>query len=187
MLPSLTLTLDIVILILLGATIFYAIKLSKHLDDFRKNRGDMESLIRDLSVQITRAQEGISVLDQLAKESSDELRSLIGRGKELSDELQLITQSGDNMASRLEDLATRTRKLVEEMEQKAIDVTYPKARLNENDVSNSPFAIRDPDLEPSTAKSKLWIEDDEDIFQGSQSEKDLAKALQKRRKLGEGA
>jgi biopolymer transport protein ExbB/TolQ len=76
---------DIVITCLLATTIFFAIKLSRHLDSFRSNRASMKNLIRELSGQITRAQEGISVLDELSANRGDELRASISKASELSD------------------------------------------------------------------------------------------------------
>ena len=81
--PGLGLILDVVIVVLLGATIFYAIRLSRHLDSFRSNRTSMERLIRELSMQITRAQEGVTALDEASKDSGAELRDLIIKSREL--------------------------------------------------------------------------------------------------------
>ncbi len=193
---SLTLAMDILIVVLLAATIFYAVRLSKHLDAFRSNRSDMERLIRDLSMQITRAQEGISTLDELAKESSDELRALVAKSTGLSDELQLITESGDNLAERLEKLATKNRELVDQIDAKALDLVYPggrpeakplSARRNEEMAPPSRlFAIRDPDFSADDAEMDDDIDDgedaaDDDVSYQSKSERDLAAALRRRK------
>lgn len=122
---EISLAFDIIVTILLAVMIFYAIRLSRHLDGFRANRADMEQLIRELSNQIIRAQEGITALDDLASNKGDELRKYIGRAQELSDELQLITGSADSLAGRLETLATRNRAIVDEMEHTAVDLVYP--------------------------------------------------------------
>lgn len=152
--PGLSLILDIIILVLLGATIFYAIRLSRHLDAFRSNRSDMERLIRELSSQITRAQEGVSALDEAARESGDELRALVAKGQGLSEELSLMTEAGNSLASRLEGLATRNRSLVDELGQNAAHMVYPGVRSSSS--SSAPLAATKPSwAEPRETPSPM--------------------------------
>ena len=207
--PGLSLILDIVILVLLGATIFYAIRLSKHLDAFRSNRSDMERLIRELSSQITRAQEGVSALDEAAKESGDELRSLVTKGQALSNELSEMTEVGNSLATRLEGLATRNRSLVDELGQNAAHMVYPGARSapppmaatkpswaepretpsqtrdDEPPAKNSLFTIRDPDFEEDDNKTTSAHDDDDKSGLETQAERDLANAMRRRKMLGD--
>ncbi len=197
--PQMSVVFDIVITCLLAATIFFAVKLSRHLDSFRSNRASMENLIRELSSQITRAQEGISVLDELSANRGDELRASISKAQALSDELELMTQSGNSLAERLEAMAIRNRALIDEMDEKALGLVFPSGaathlkpvppltavktpryeetltRANAKIDEKSPdsiFTIRDPDYEDDE-------ENDEGGF-SSQAEKDLAEALKRR-------
>lgn len=183
----LSLMMDVLIIVLLAATIFYAYRLSKHLNAFRANRSDMERLIRDLSTQITRAQEGITTLDDVAKDSSDELRKLVDRAVGLSDELQIITESGNSLATRLEALATKNKELSDQVVDRANNLIYPggnagvlTARPEKSEPPPAPakksfFAIRDRDY-PSDD-----ISDDDDGLQ-STSERQLAAALRRKGK-----
>ena len=190
---------DIIVILMLGATIFYAVRLSRHLDSFRSNRADMEQLIRELSTQIMRAQEGITVLDDLASTKGDQLRKYIDKAQGLSDELEIMIGSGNSLAERLENLASRNREIASAMEQTAVDLTYPgQAKAPELKASRqaryedtlsrtivppveaerpaSPFfAIRDPDFDANNAG------DADDSLQ-SQAERDLADALKRRGK-----
>ena len=173
--------LDIVIVILLGATIFYAMRLSKYLEQFRSNRSDMERLIRDLSMQITRAQEGITTLDALAKENSDELRGLLNKGRSLADEMQIITEAGDSLATRLEQLSLRARTgdAPQERVSEPVFAAPPRkpspAKSSPAPLPNSSalFSIRDPDFEDDDGG------DDGELM--SRAEKDLARALRKKK------
>jgi hypothetical protein len=169
------LLLDILIIILLGATIFYAMRLSKYLEQFRSNRSDMERLIRDLSMQITRAQEGISTLDQLTKDNSDELRSLLIKGRGLADELQIMNEVGDNLASRLEMLSSSARMGAQEQSRETgkpvfAAPTRQKAEPAQTGAS-ALFSIRDPDYD----------DDDDTKALSSKAEKELARALKKQK------
>lgn len=209
--PGLGLILDIVIIALLGATIFYAIRLSRHLDVFRSNRSDMERLIRELSMQITRAQEGVSSLDAAAKESGDELRDLVNKSRALSEELAMMNEAGNSLAGRLEGLATRNRVIADEMGSNALNMVTPGSRSRmlgsatssslsapprapagaappapkseEPSSGGSFFSIRDPDFQTFTGTSAPSESDDEFSDSGleSQSERDLAAALRRRK------
>lgn len=206
--PGLSLVLDVLILVLLGATIFYAIRLSRHLDVFRSNRSDMERLIRELSTQITRAQEGITALDEAAKESGDELRALVTRAQSLSDELSLINEAGNSLAQRLESLATKNRVMIDELGQNASSLVYPGSRplpppplaanpslrpseAKEQPTKSSLFSIRDPDFEADdddkktgvSASTPVFDRDEADQKFETQAERDLAAAMRRRNKM----
>lgn len=203
--PQISFGFDILITCLLAATIYFAIKLSRHLDSFRSNRSDMENLIRELSTQITRAQEGISVLDELSAARGDELRAIVSKAHALTDELQLMTESGNSLASRLETMAVRNRAIVDEMDQKALGFVYPGAeggtdrsasasapltatrtpkysetltKAKAEKPVDSMFSIRDPDFEDEESDA---IPDD---GFSSQAERDLAEALKRRAPKG---
>ncbi len=202
---EISLAFDVIVMALLAVMIFYAVRLSRHLESFRANRADMEQLIRELSNQIIRAQEGITALDELASDKGDELRKYIARAQELSDELQLMTGSADSLAGRLENLATRNRAIVDEMEHTAVDLVYPGGQKQaskttdlraanpptksakfedtlprkdkkQDDDSGGFFAIRDPDFESADDKNG----GDDDFM--SQAERDLAEALRRHAK-----
>lgn len=192
------LVLDIVVIVMLGVTIFYALRLSRHLDTFRSNRSDMEKLIRDLSTQITRAQEGISTLDEISKDRGDELRRLVAKAQGLSDELQLMTESGNSLAGRLEGLATKNRTIVDELSDATINRVYPGGKPSvvpyqpeerkavrtplgtSPSSASSPFTIRDPDFESYEKKPSLEERGSfEESGFSSQAERDLADALKK--------
>lgn len=198
--PGLGLILDIIIIALLGATIFYAIRLSRHLDVFRSNRSDMERLIRELSTQITRAQEGVSALDEAARGSADELRDLVNKGRALSEELAIMNEAGNSLASRLEGLATKNRVIADEMGASALNMITPGSRPQPSLVAErrpaapvedvpkasfkpAGFMIRDPDFSETKGEDKELSEEDRDFAGGfeSQAERDLAAAMRRRK------
>lgn len=109
--------LDILIVILLGATIFYAARLSIHLKTFRDARSDMDDLLDDLSEAVIRAENAIKGMNNSAQQSGQKLQDVINEAKFLADELRFMNESGDNLASRLEKLAERNRELVDLLEQ----------------------------------------------------------------------
>lgn len=207
LIPQISFAFDILITCLLAATIYFAVKLSRHLDSFRSNRSNMESLIRELSGQITRAQEGISVLDELSSNRGDELRRSIAKAQGLSDELELMTQSGNSLAEKLETMAIRNRAIIDEMDDKALGLVYPGSKpaqpapvlsavktpkyeetltkAKAEKVAEAFFAIRDPDFDAGDDD----IQDDDFPSEhssgyASQAERDLAEALKRRTPQG---
>ena len=98
---------DLVIMSLLGATIFYAIRLSKNLEHFRQTRDDMNSVVGELSAHVARAQAAVEELRSHAGQSAINLQTLISRASEIADELELMNQAGDALAARLEGLASK--------------------------------------------------------------------------------
>jgi hypothetical protein len=193
--PGLGLILDLVIVVLLGATIFYAIRLSRHLDSFRSNRSGMEHLIRELSMQITRAQEGVTALEEASKQSGAELRDLIIKSRELTEELAIMNEAGNSLAEHLEKLATRNRAVVDELGNTAASLVYPGVKQappkpaftpqNDPPPQSGFFSIRDPDFDREE-KASITPSPDEDMAGlESQAERDLASALRRRRSRGE--
>lgn len=191
--------LDILIILMLGATIFYAVRLSQHLSIFRSNRSEMERLIRELSSQITRAQEGISVLDDMSSTHGDHLRQMIAKAQGLADELEIITQAGNSLAERLEKLATKNRAIADDLGQSALNNVFPGQKLSSRDREDEPSRYEDrlprankervvPSLEPSFAIRDPDYDDDDtslDLDDGgsdtmSKAERDLMTALKSR-------
>lgn len=196
---GLMLGLDIVIIVMLGATIFYAVRLGKHLSIFRANRSEMERLIRELSSQITRAQEGITTLDDISSTQGEHLRQMVAKAQGLCDELEIMTESGNSLAERLEKLASKNRAIADDLGQSALSTVYPgqkfesqKSERQAERQAEKPrfedslpraskervipslepsFAIRDPDYEEEGS-------DDNEFM--SKAERDLASALKNR-------
>lgn len=108
-----TLVLDVLVLAFLGTTIFYAMRLSKSLNDFKKHRQDFNGVIADLLSSIDQAERSVQTLKQTSAEKSGELQRLIDQSKALADELKIINEAGENMAGRLEKLAEENRKAVQ--------------------------------------------------------------------------
>lgn len=104
-----SLVFDVGMMAMLAATIICALRLNKHLSVFRSNRNEMERLIRELTTQITRAQEGITTLDDISKTQGEDLRKMVAKARALMDELSIMTESANSVAERLENSATTSR------------------------------------------------------------------------------
>ena len=99
--------LDILIIGLLGATIYSAYILNKRLDMIRKGRAELEALVRGFADATQRAEAGVTTMKRLANDTGEQLLKQIDRARALRDELQIMIETGDSLCSRLESAATR--------------------------------------------------------------------------------
>ncbi len=102
---ELGLIIDVVILLFLAATIFYAMRLSSQLKILKDSKAELENLVSNLAINITRAQEAIREMHDVADDSGAQLHGLLKKAQGISEELEIITEAGDSLANRLENLA----------------------------------------------------------------------------------
>ncbi len=107
------LVLDFVVLVFLAATIFYAIRLSKGLSDFKAHRREFDGVITSLLSSIDQAERSIANLRQVGAQEAAELERLIKQSKAMSEELKIINEAGESMAKRLEKLAEKNREVAQ--------------------------------------------------------------------------
>ncbi len=108
-----SLLLDIVILVLLGATIFYVHRLTQGLAKFKQHRQEFDSVIANLLSSIDQADHSVRMLKKVSMEEANRLEEYVTQAKALSEELKIITESGEGMAKRLEKLAETNRKIIQ--------------------------------------------------------------------------
>lgn len=110
-----SLILDGIILVFLAVTIFYAARLSLFMKSFRDSRSAIQSLIRDLSVTIDKAERSIETLKVDAIDAEGSVLEVLKEAQFIADELKFMNSAGDNLAERLEKLADRNKELVDIM------------------------------------------------------------------------
>jgi len=178
--------LDILVLVLLGVTIFYAARLSIYLKTFKDGRADLEKILQKLTANIDQAENAIQGMKNTATIAGQELQDLVNESKFLSDELRFMNEAGDNLASRLEKLAERNRELIDLIEEAggighggsyAEEQKSPPARAQKShryyeeedfepvqksrkEEAPAPFMIQDRDFEEEMEED----EEEEDFF-----------------------
>jgi hypothetical protein len=96
------LVIDVVVIAMLGATIFYALRLERRLATMRSAQAALADVIRELNSAAGRAEAGIHGLKAAAVSSGQMLDDKIKRARGLNDELALLLQSGERLGQRLE-------------------------------------------------------------------------------------
>ena len=96
------LILDILIVILLSATIGFAIVLNRRLSRLRDNKAELDDLVKGFADAAGRAEVSVAGMKETAAKSADVLQKSIDRAQALRDELQFMIEAADSLASRLE-------------------------------------------------------------------------------------
>ncbi len=137
------LLLDIVVLIFLAATIYYVIRLSRSLNNFKSQRREFDGVITNLLSSIDQAERSINTLKQVSAKEASELDVLIRRSQAMSDELRIINEAGESMATRLERLAEKNREIVQASQSQKAGAPANKRRENRvEDKISSPVPQR---------------------------------------------
>lgn len=97
--------LDLVMIVLLVATIIYAIILNRKLAAFRRSREDMQNFLTAFNAANERAETSITALKEMAEQSGERLREDIEKAGALTEDLSFMVDRGESIANRLEKAA----------------------------------------------------------------------------------
>lgn len=166
---KLNLLLDVIIIVLLAATIVYAVILNSRLAQLRDNRDDLARLVAAFNDATARAESGIPKLRRAAEEAGNALQERVEKAQTLRDDLAFMIERADSMAGKLENSVRQAR---EEARPAAPPPVLPQvapARSSRSKASVEPAPIP-AEPEPDLADSL----DDE----RSEAERELLRALQ---------
>jgi hypothetical protein len=107
-------TLQIVLVMLLGATLLRAVRLERALGVLKRDRASLEALVVDFNASTHQAESGIQRLRVAADGTGRQIETQLSKSLSLKDDLAFLTERGDRLADRLELLVRSARPLVEE-------------------------------------------------------------------------
>jgi hypothetical protein len=96
-----TIALDIFVILLMGAGIFYAWRLERMLRGLDANRRDMQKFVAEFSSSISRAERGIRELQDTAQDTGMDVDRQMARAAALKEELSYLVDAADKIANRL--------------------------------------------------------------------------------------
>lgn len=99
---SLPVAVDVLVAVLLVATIVYAVMLNRKLAVLRNSKTEMEALVARFAESTALAENGIQTLKAHASESGTSLDSMVSRAHGLAEDLSFLIERGSNLADRLE-------------------------------------------------------------------------------------
>lgn len=105
------LILEIVLVLLLGATLFQAVRLERALGVLKRDRSSLESLVAGFNASTRQAENGIERLRAAADGAGRQIERQVAASISLRDDLSLLTERGDRLADRLDSLVRAARPL----------------------------------------------------------------------------
>ncbi|MDF1732175.1 MAG: DUF6468 domain-containing protein [Minwuia sp.] len=99
---DMNLLLDVLLVVLLTATVIYCFRLNRRLGQLRNAQGDMAALVQSFDQSTERARSSIDELKSTAGAVGLELEARVAKARDMLDELQLVTTSGERVADRIE-------------------------------------------------------------------------------------
>lgn len=178
---------DILIVILLMGTIYYAYSLTRQLKIFRQSRQEFESLLMQLTGQINTANESIDHMKEAADTNGQVLNKLIRDGKLLADELDMVNEASNNLANRLERAASLDRPdhrtIAQDTHDETLEETYEGNRVEETPPtvdSSKGFSIQDREVDDDDMSVGFDDSDDDVGHFHSQAERELFTALKRK-------
>lgn len=103
---------DILLLVLLGVTMFFGLRLSRQFSEIRADQARLEVLVKQLNEASGRAENAVQAMKKTAIDTSEQLQGRIGKAQALSEELEIMIEAGDSLAERLQHIAEDSRKSV---------------------------------------------------------------------------
>lgn len=157
---SVELLLELVLMILLSATMFHAWRLEKALGVLRRDRAALEELVIGFNDSTKQAEGGIERLRATADGAGRQIAKHVEQARSLKDDLEFLTSRGEKLADHLDGLVRA--------------VKLPEASFQQ-----PPARVAAPLVDTSAKKKDLSMEGD--VRLRSQAEKDLLRALRSAR------
>lgn len=106
---TLTLAIDGIVSVLLVITIGYAIVLNRRLKALRRDKAELQALVKTLAEASQSAEAGVQALKQAAEDVGRQLEKKVQDARSLRDDLAYMVDRGGDLADRLEG-TIRTRR-----------------------------------------------------------------------------
>ncbi len=106
--------LDAVLVVLLAATLFHALRLERALGVLKRDRAALEDLVSSFNVSTRQAEAGIDQLRSAADGAGRQMARQIDTVTRLKDDLVFLLERGESLADRLESLVRAGRPLAAE-------------------------------------------------------------------------
>lgn len=101
--------LELLLSVLLAATLVYCIVLERRLTAVRKGQNGLKKMIGELNAAIAGAGASLRALKATAADAAETLDDRLRRARALADELSLLTNSGERIAQRFDRAAAPAR------------------------------------------------------------------------------
>jgi hypothetical protein len=107
-------SLEIVLVVLLGATLFQAVRLERALGVLKRDRASLEGLVEHFNASTRQAESGIQRLRAAVDGAGRDIDGQLTKSIALKDDLAFLTERGDRLGDRLDNLIRLARPLTRE-------------------------------------------------------------------------
>jgi hypothetical protein len=163
--------LDLLVSVLLIATIGYAVMLNQRLTQLRKNRDDLAKIIVSFNEATVRAESSIPKLRKAAEDAGQSLQERVEKAQSLRDDLAFMIERADTMANRLENGVRSAR----------TDLRSAPAGAKESPRVSAPGPERPSQASRAATMAAAAAAAEGDIDDRSEAERELLRALQSMR------
>src|SRR3978361_577456 len=106
--------LEIVLVVLLGATLFQATRLERALGVLKRDRASLEALVAGFNASTHQAESGIQKFRATADGAGRQIEAQMAKYASLKEDLAFLTERGDRLADRLDVLVRSARPLIQD-------------------------------------------------------------------------
>lgn len=106
--------LELVLIVLLAATLFHAVRLERALGVLKRDRAQLQELVAGFNASTQAAEQGIARLKATADGAGRAITRQVEAAQRLRDDLAYLSERGERIADRLEGLVRSGRAIVQE-------------------------------------------------------------------------
>jgi uncharacterized protein DUF6468 len=118
--------LDILLVVLLAATLFHAVRLERALGALKRDRSALEALVGTFNASTHAAESGIERLRVATEGAGRLIQHQIETATTLKEDLTFLVQRGEGLADRLDELVRAARPTIATSEQPAFRAPYQR-------------------------------------------------------------
>ena len=148
--------LELFLVVMLGATLFHAVRLERALGVLKRDRAELEELVAGFNASTRQAEQGVERLRQATDGAGKQIAKQIDAALVLKDDLGFLVERGERSADRLDQLVRVAR-----------SAPPTPARPTPPEPMQPVEPARSADAEPLIGDARIR----------SQAERDLLKAL----------
>lgn len=161
------LIIELVLVAMLAATLFYAMRLERALGVLKRDRAELEELVAGFNTSTRQAEQGVDRLRQATDGAGKQIARQIDTAISLKDDLTFLLERAERAADKLDGLVRSARPVGTEPSRPVVGTEPSRAVGTEPSRRSLPEATRSAAAEPEVADPRIR----------SQAERDLLKAL----------
>lgn len=141
---TLSLTLDLIVIALLVATIAYAFILNRKLATLHDSKEELRHFLETFAESLGQAKSGVEYLKKVSLDSSKDLQEKIRQAKALRDELGFFVDNGEKTITKLETYIQATRASLDKVRPLPADPMPKGSKASSVSTASSRPAVKAP-------------------------------------------